>query len=259
MTNKTIGFIGGGRVARIILGGFQRAGKMPHQVVVSDTNVEVLNRLQETFPTIHVVPNDNKQPASQALVFLGLHPPALGSLLAEIQPCLSPDAILVSLAPKLSIAKLSEGLGGFSRIARVIPNAPSIINAGYNPVAFSKGLTEAEKAKLCGFLNVLGKCPEVAEENLEAYAILTAMGPTYLWFQLDELEALAQSFGLTRPEVQAGLAEMVVGAVRTMYESGLSANEVMDLIPVRPIGEDEANIKQLYHVKLEALFKKLKG
>ncbi len=259
MTNKTIGFIGGGRVARIILGGFLRAGKMPQQVVVSDTNVEVLNRLQETFPTIHVVPNDNKQPASQALVFLGLHPPALGNLLAEIRPCLSPDAILVSLAPKLSIAKLSEGLGGFSRIARVIPNAPSIINAGYNPVAFSRTLAETEKAELCGFLNVLGKCPEVAEENLEAYAILTAMGPTYLWFQLYELEALAQSFGLTRAEVEAGIKEMVVGAVRTMYESGLSPAEAMDLIPVKPIGEEEANIKQLYHTKLEALFKKLKS
>ncbi len=52
---------------------------------------------------------------------------------------------------------------------------------------------------------------------------------------------------------------MVVDAVRTMYESGLSPAEVMDFIPVKPIGEEEANIKQIYHAKLEALFKKLTG
>lgn len=47
MTNKTLGFIGGGRITRIVLGGFKRAEKMPRQVVVSDTNVEVLNKLKE--------------------------------------------------------------------------------------------------------------------------------------------------------------------------------------------------------------------
>jgi pyrroline-5-carboxylate reductase len=38
MINKSIGFIGGGRVTRVILGGFKRAGEMPKQVAVTDTN-----------------------------------------------------------------------------------------------------------------------------------------------------------------------------------------------------------------------------
>jgi len=33
----------------------------------------------------------------------------------------------------------------------------------------------------------------------------------------------------------------------------------MDLIPVKPIGEEEENIRHIYWSKLEALFKKLRG
>ena len=52
---------------------------------------------------------------------------------------------------------------------------------------------------------------------------------------------------------------MTLGAVKTMVESGLAPAAVMDLIPSKPLGEDEATVKSLYRSKLEAMFKKLKG
>jgi pyrroline-5-carboxylate reductase len=105
----------------------------------------------------------------------------------------------------------------------------------------------------------VGDCPEVPEENLEAYAILTAMGPTYLWFQWYELQNIGQSFGLTAEATQEGIEKMVMGAVKTMTAPGLSPAEVMDLVPVKPLGDDEAAIKGLYQSKLTALFQKLKS
>ncbi|HSD82694.1 MAG TPA: hypothetical protein VLG46_02490 [Anaerolineae bacterium] len=112
---------------------------------------------------------------------------------------------------------------------------------------------------MCELLSVLGDSPEVDEAKLEAYAILTAMGPTYLWFQLYELQAIAESFGLTPQEVTTGLEAMVMGAARTMTAADLPPAGVMDLIPVKPLGEDEAAIKGFYHTRLEALYTKLKS
>lgn len=258
MKEKTIGFIGGGRVARIILGGFKKAGRMPDTIVVSDTDAGVLKKLQSEFPGIHSVINNNREAAAQDLVFLGLHPPALASSMADMRGCLKPDAILISLAPKLSIAKLSEGLGGFSRIVRLIPNAASIIGEGYNPVVFSGALNRQEKEELQDFFSVLGKCPEVEEQKLEAYAIVTAMGPTYLWFQWQELRSLAESFGMTAAEAETGIAGMVTGAAKTLFGSGMEAEEVMDLIPVKPLGEEEKIIRAMYNSKLRPLYEKLK-
>jgi pyrroline-5-carboxylate reductase len=232
---------------------------MPAQVIASDVDLGVLTRLKARFPEIRIAHNDNREPASQDVVFLGLHPPVLASSLGEIRGCLKPGAIVISLAPKLSRVKLTEGLAGFDRIVRLIPNAASIIGSGYNPISFSPTLTVKEKEEIGSFLSALGQCPEVAEDKLEAYAIVTAMGPTYLWFQLQELRKIGESFGLSQGEAETAVAEMIAGAVKTLFGSGMTAEEVMDLIPVKPLGEEEASIKAMYHAKLEPLYKKLKG
>jgi pyrroline-5-carboxylate reductase len=259
MKEKTIGFVGGGRVARIILGGLKKAGRMPETIIASDTNPGVLKKLQSEFPGIQSMLNNSREAAAQDLVFLGLHPPALLGSLADIKGGLKPDAILISLAPKLLIARLSEGLGGFDRIVRLIPNAASIIGQGYNPVVFSGALKSQEREELQGFLSALGKCPEVEERKLEAYAIVTAMGPTYLWFQWQELRNLAESFGMTAAEAETGVAEMVAGAAKALFGSGMAAEEVMDLIPVKPLGEEETKIRAMYKSKLTTLYEKLKN
>jgi pyrroline-5-carboxylate reductase len=259
MNWKTVGFIGGGRVVRIILGGLRKAGRMPDAIVASDTNPDVLKKLQSGFPEVQAALNNNREAAAQELVFLGLHPPAIAGCLADIKGSLKPDTILISLAPKLSISKLSQALGGFERILRIIPNAASIIGEGYNPVVLSGALNGQEKEEMLNFLRALGKCPEVEENKLEAYAIVTAMGPTYLWFQWQELGDLAESFGMNSEEANAGIAEMVIGAAHTLFKSGMTAEDVMDLIPVKPLGEEEKIIRAMYRSKLGPLYEKLKN
>ncbi|GAK56648.1 NADP oxidoreductase coenzyme F420-dependent [Candidatus Vecturithrix granuli] len=259
MINKSVGFIGSGRVTRILLGGWKRAGKLPQRIVVSDPNIDVLHTLKQQFPEITMTPNDNAQPAACDLVFAALHPPVLKDALAPLAGALKPEAIVISLTPKIPIAALTTILGGFQRIVRMNPNAPSIVNKGFNPVIFSPAIPAAEKAELLEFFEILGQCPEIQEEQLEAYAMITAMGPTYLWFQLYELLELAQSFGLSAQDAQTGIAAMVNGAVAAMFEAGLTPAQVMDLIPVKPLGEDETTIKDMYQTKLNALFKKLKS
>ncbi|HOT49247.1 MAG TPA: NAD(P)-binding domain-containing protein, partial [Syntrophales bacterium] len=187
MPQKTMGFVGGGRITRIILEALGRKRMLPATVIVSDVSGDALQRLRERFPKVQTVQGDNARAAGQDIVFLALHPPAVAGGLEEIKAALKPGAILVSLAPRFTIRALSEGLGGFDRIVRMIPNAPSIVGEGYNPVAFGPGISREEKTALSKLFKKLGGCPEVDEDKLEAYALITAAGPTYIWFQLFEL------------------------------------------------------------------------
>ncbi len=256
---KKIGFIGGGRVTRIILGGLARKKISFHRVIVSDQKEDVLLKLKKSHPEIEVSVLENEKPASANLIFLALHPPALPEVLAEIRNLIRKDSILISLAPKITMAKISEILGGFNRIVRMIPNAPSILNAGYNPVVFGAGISPQEKNELLSLFSALGECPEVKEENLEGYAILTAMGPTYFWFQWEELAKLGESFGISGKESRYALLRMIEGAAKTLFDSSIAPQEVMDLIPLKPLAEDEENIKETLRSRLNPLYKKLKG
>jgi pyrroline-5-carboxylate reductase len=259
MNYESIGFMGGGRITRIILGGLQRAGKFPHKVVVSDTNAVVLARLMKEFPDIISSGSDNSGPAACDMVMVSLHPPVLMEALQQVKSVIKPGTVVVSLAPKLTLSKLSAILDRHARIVRMIPNAPSIVNRGYNPVVFSRAIPTAEKTAMMGLFELLGECPEVPEKNLEAYAILTAMGPTYLWFQWQALMDLGRSFGLREEALREGIGKMIEGAMLTMFASGLKPGDVMDLVPVKPLAEDEDAIRDMYTNRLSALFNKLKG
>lgn len=257
MSDKTIGFIGGGRVTRILLEGWTRANALPANILVSDCNAESVAKLAARFPSIPTTA-DCRTAAAQDLVFLAVHPPVMVEVAAAIKDVVKPTALVVSLAPKFTFVKLGALLGGFTRLARLIPNAPSLVNFGFNPVAFSPALSAPEKAAIASLLAPLGECPEVAEEKLEAYAIVTAMGPTYLWFQLQALREVAAGFGLNETEITPALKRMVCGATRTLLESGLTPAEVMDLIPVKPLAEMEPQVSEMYRTRLPALYQKMK-
>lgn len=258
MTTKSLGFVGGGRITRIFLEGWKRAGKLPGKIMVSDCNADTLARLKARFPSIETEPGSSTAAALQDIVFLAVHPPVMAEVALGIKGSLKPDAVVVSLAPKFTVAKLTELLGGFARLARVIPNAPSVVNFGFNPVAFGPALASADKTEITDLLAPLGECPEVAEPKLEAYALLTAMGPTYLWFQLQALREVAASLGLTDAETAPAMKRMVCGGARTLLESGLTPDEVMDLIPVKPLAEMEPQVTDMYRTRLPALFQKIK-
>jgi pyrroline-5-carboxylate reductase len=250
--------VGGGRITAIFLEALGGRGLALDRVTVSDTSPEVLTRLKARFPAVATTA-DNAEAASGERVFLALHPPALKTVLPEIASGLRPDAVVVSLAPVLTLGRLSTLLGGFSRLARVLPNAPSLVHAGFNPVAFDDGLPADARAEIGSLLDGLGAHPEVPEESLEAYAILAAMGPTYFWFQWQALRELAASFGLPPAEADRALRAMLDGAVRTFFDAGLTAGQVLDLVPVKPLVEAEPLVLQAYREVLPRLHAKLKG
>jgi pyrroline-5-carboxylate reductase len=259
MNTKSIGFIGGGRITRLMLEGFTRGEVSFREVIVSDLENSNLDILRKNSPEFRSAGQDNSNPAQADLVFLAIHPPAMESVLKEIAPHIKKTSIVISLAPKFTIALLSSALGSHTRIVRMIPNAPSIINAGYNPISFAAEFTSKEKDEIRNLLLALGQCPEVEEEKLEAYAMITAMGPAYLWFQWHHLHSLAVSFGLNHDEAARAMIAMIHGAEQTLFESGLSPDVVMDLIPSKPLKDDEQTIQAFYTARLQTLYSKLKN
>jgi pyrroline-5-carboxylate reductase len=256
METKSLGFIGGGRITKIFLQAFANKNEKFHSILVYDTNTEVLNALKHQFPQIEIAENLH-QAAKQTILFLALHPPVIIETLDRISEIVSNDTMVISLAPKITIEKIASKLKT-ANIARMIPNATSYINEGYNPVTFSAGFIGKEKSAALEILNLLGNTFEVAENKLEAYALLSAMLPTYFWFQWEELSQIGTQIGLTDQESKASVHQTLLAAINLMFNSKLSPEQVMDLIPVKPIGEHQAQISEIYQTKLMGLYSKIK-
>ena len=258
MVHNSVGFIGGGRIVRILLAGWQRGGTELTSIVVSDIDQAALERLPNTTSRLTKVVGDSVAAAQQDIVFLALHPPALPETLAQIAPALESESIVVSLAPKLTMSRITGLLGGFDRIARVIPNAPSVVGRGFNPVAFGPSISAEDRSRLQQLFAPLGEMPCVEENTLEAYAVVAAMGPTYIWPQLVELISIAESFGIEHSEAMSAVRSMVDGATATLAESGLTAEEVLNLVPVRPMADFEPALRDAYRTKLAGIMARIR-
>lgn len=258
MKTKSLGFIGGGRITKIILQAFENSGVSFEKVVVTDTNQEVLNALKQKFPKISVTTDNLQEVVKNDVVFVALHPPVLMDTMAKIKDFVGKDSVLVSLAPKLTIEKMSAALGGFANIARMNPSASAIVNKGVNPVTFSSAMAGDLKNELLELLRPLGSTPVVDEPKIEAYAVIGAMGHTYFFFQLQKMKELAISFGMDEKEAQTAITEMLWGTTETLFKSGLSYGEVADLVPVKPMAEVEETIKGYYDQYLTGIYAKIK-
>jgi len=252
----TVGFIGGGRITKIFLHGFKNAGLEFESVKVFEPNSETLANLETSFSEIEKA-ETAEAAATQKIVFIAAHPPVIMETLQKIKDSVTESTIVISLAPKITLEKMASVLPA-KKLVRMIPNATSFINEGFNPVSFYTEMDKKEKKQILKLLNKLGKTFETEEQKLESYAIVSAMLPTYFWFQWQEMEKIAQETGLSEMEAKKAVKQTLKKALKLYYNSDLTPTEVMDLIPVKPIGENEGEIKNILNTKLLGLFAKIK-
>jgi len=255
MKKSTIGFIGSGRVAAFMLEGFRMANA-PVAAVLSDTDASVSALRARSFPKARDAGSDFTAAAAAEVVFIALHPPVVMGGAGSIASAIGRETLVVSLAPKVKLAALEAALGT-AKVARFLPNAPSAIGEGFNPIAFGPGVPEADRAALTELLSTLGRVVEVPEQEIEAYAVLCAMGPTYLWPLMDEMARLGAEFGLSPEAARNLVARMTAGSAALFGEPDRNYAALMDMIPVKPMAEDEATLRGAFAARLGGMFKKL--
>ncbi len=256
MKTSSLGFIGGGRITRIFLQGFSNKKALPKNILVFEPNIEIRDTLLKEFPQV-IAAGSAAEAAEQEVVFIAVHPPVVMETLQAIKDTVAKTTVVISLAPKITLENMASVLPSKNQV-RMIPNATSLINVGYNPLAFSTDFDEKQKKTILKLLKKLGKTFETEESKLESYAIVSAMLPTYFWFQWKEMEKIGHEIGLTPEETHKAVSSTLKKSWKLYYKSGLSPEQVMDLIPVRPIGESEPEIKNILNTKLIGLFGKIK-
>lgn len=257
METKSIGFIGGGRITKIFLQAFQNKQVSFENISVFDPSEQATTQLKQQFPNIQVE-RSTAALAKLDLVVIAVHPPVVMESVTSIKNLPGDQTWILSLAPKITIGKLEEVLDR-KKIVRMIPNASTFVNQGYNPVAFHPATDESDKADFFKLMAVLGDNFEVTEKKLEAYAIVSAMLPTYFWFQWEEMVSIATQIGLDEAEAKNTVGTTLKKAMSLFFDTEFSNEEVKDLIPVKPIGEHEDDIRTIYQTKLIALYNKIKS
>jgi len=143
MTEHTLGkicFIGGGNMARALIGGLQTNGYLMSDINVIEPDAEKRTLLHGDFGVS--VTEQLPSVAMADIVVLAVKPQQLRDLSIFLGSLLQKQ-LLISIAAGIRAKDIARWLGGYQSIIRVMPNTPAQIQLGVSALYAMPEVTQA--------------------------------------------------------------------------------------------------------------------
>ncbi len=230
---KTIGFVGGGNLARALIAGLTKEGFPPRQIVVSNRTSEKLENLVREFGIIPAETNRDTAARADILV-LAVKPQDTKAVIEEIKEAVQAKApLIISLAAGLRMQELEEWLGEGLSMIRTMPNTAAIIGKGITALFANDRSTEEQRALAASFFNSVGTTCWVKEErDLDVLTPFMGSGIAYLYLFIEAMEAAAKETGV-EPDLIKVLARQTVFSAAEMALAGESLDVLTAQVATR--------------------------
>lgn len=220
MNTQKIGFIGGGNMASSLLNGLIASGHPASQLWVSDTNVDVLERLAADLK-INTTLDNTVVVDCVDVVVLAVKPQSIKIVAQNMAASINErNSLVVSIAAGISQASLSAWLGEKTAIVRCMPNTPALVLTGATGLHANQNVTEAQSDLAENILRSVGIALWVQNENeLDAVTAVSGSGPAYYFLLMEAMEKAALEMGLTPETAQLLVQQTALGAAKIALES----------------------------------------
>ena len=219
LTNRKIGFIGGGNMAEALIRGLL-AGEIPAaDISVSEPVAERRSYLAARYG-VSVTGDNRSVAAASDPIILSIKPQTAAAVLAEISTVLTTDNLLISIMAGIRTGAIEAASPPGTRTIRVMPNTPALVLEAASAIAPGGCATGNDTLLACRIFELVGKAWVVEEKLMDAVTGLSGSGPAYVLTFIEALADAGVKNGLPR-SVASGLAvQTVLGTARLLLETG---------------------------------------
>jgi len=218
-------FLGGGNMAQALIGGLVDKGFDARSISVVEVSPSARERLGGRYPVHITTAPDARAQAADTLV-LAVKPQDMKAALASVAVGVR-SKLVVSIAAGIKLDALSRWLGGHRNIVRCMPNTPALIGAGIAGLYALPEVSEADRKKAEKILASVGEVVWVAEERLlDPVTAVSASGPAYVFWFIEQLAASAEKLGIPREAATKLALQTVLGAAKLAAASDISPAEL---------------------------------
>lgn len=220
MTNKQIAFVGGGNMARALITGL--LSKTSCVIRAADPGAAARAATRE-LGEIEVFAGNAEAIADADCVVFAVKPQIMGKVCQEAAAAIRQyQPLIVSVAAGIECGQISNWLGGYERIVRVIPNTPALIGAGATGLYANSSVAADDRELAATLFASVGLCVWVSQERLiDVVTSLSGSGPAYFFYVLEALESAAISMGLPAADARKLARQTALGAARmALQEDG---------------------------------------
>lgn len=231
------GAIGGALIDRLLNSGSVRAD----HIVACEPKDARREEIGKRFG-VHVTA-DPGEAAGCGIVVLAAPPLEIRKILQTIGGRLDHRPVVISFAAAIPLAVLESALPSAVAVVRVNPNSPSVVGAGYNPVAYGAKTVGAARDLANQFLGLLGHSLTVRDSEMNLYTALTAVGPTYFLPVFEAMIAAGAAGGLSREAAVTAAVETARGSAEMVAKRPEPVEELKLFTGLRPL--QDAAVREL--------------
>ncbi len=253
METLTIGFIGGGNMARSLIGGMLAAGHDPARICVADPDPETRERLAREAG-ICVYEDNQRVVEACDVVVLAVKPQVLKSVATALEPGARPGQLFLTVAAGIRTESLERWLGGEVAIVRAMPNTPALVQAGASALYATPRVSGAQREAAESILRAVGLVQWIEDEDLmDTVTALSGSGPAYFFLVMEAMEQAAAKLGLPLETARLLTVQTAFGAAKLALEIEEEPAVLRENV-TSPGGTTEAALKTLQAGGLEKLF-----
>ncbi|MEJ0006553.1 MAG: pyrroline-5-carboxylate reductase [Steroidobacteraceae bacterium] len=218
MKSLRIAFLGGGNMARALIGGLIGRGQSAAQLSVGEPAAAARELLERDFK-VRVSPDNGAAIDGCELLIVAVKPQEAGNVLRPLAPQLhAARPVLVSVAAGIPIASFSSWVGPHVPIVRTMPNRPALIGAGITGMYAASDVTADQRTLAEQVMRAAGTAVWVGRESdLDVVTALSGSGPAYFFLLAELMMQAAIGEGLD----PAAARELAVG---TLHGAGALAH-----------------------------------
>lgn len=248
-----IAFIGGGNMARSLVGGLIARGVAANRLHVAEPVAELRDALARDFG-VAVFDTAGDAVAGADLWLLAVKPQVMRSVCESLSAVAQANRpLLVSIAAGITATQLQRWLGGDVAIIRAMPNTPALLGAGVTGLYANAQVSTAGRDRAEGLLASAGKTVWIEDEALmDAVTAVSGSGPAYVFLLAEAMEAAAKAEGLGDSAARTLVVQTLLGAARMLDESGEAPAELRKRV-TSPNGTTQAAIETFQRGGFEPL------
>lgn len=216
MKKAKIGFIGGGNMARSLIGGLIASGLPPKNLHVSDPNADIREAMSRDFG-VHAHAVNQAIIDECSVVVFAVKPQVLKQVCQNLQA--TAGKLYLTIAAGIRTPSLESWLGGAQAIVRAMPNTPALVQTGATGLFANPHVSEPQKALAESVMRAVGLTVWVDDEaQMDAVTALSGSGPAYFFLIMEAMEQAGIKLGLPPETARLLTIQTAFGAAKLALE-----------------------------------------
>jgi pyrroline-5-carboxylate reductase len=212
-----ITFIGGGNMAKALIGGLIKRGYSSSKMRVVEVSKEHCVELHNEFGVRATTELAAAVEHSEAVI-LAIKPQQLREVAAQLAPVLQ-GQLVISIAAGIRTRDISRWMGT-QNIVRCMPNTPALIRSGVTALYAMPAVRPEQCHRAESILAAVGSTLWVEDEQmLDAVTAISGSGPAYVFYFIEAMQQAAYELGLDEAQARQLVLDTFLGATKLAESS----------------------------------------